>query len=345
MRTLRTVAEVRGALAEPRRAGRLIGLVPTMGALHEGHLSLIRRAREQCQVVVVSLFVNPTQFNEPADLDAYPRDEPRDAALAAEAGADYLFAPPVEEIYPHGFATGVSVRGLTETLEGASRGRAHFDAVATVVTKLFNIVAPDVAYFGHKDAQQALVVRQLVRDLALPVRIEVRPTVREPDGLAMSSRNARLSPSERARAAALHQALRSAAAALAAGERDAAAIQADALAALTAAGVEPEYFELVSPDTLAPIREIDGEALAVVAARVGSTRLIDCQILQPLSTDEQPDQPLSTDDQANQPLSTDDQANQPLSTDDQANQPLSTADQANQPLSTAAAGSAQNRRP
>ena len=211
MITLRTVAEVRAAVSQARRAGASIGLVPTMGAFHEGHLSLMRRAREQCDQVVVSLFVNPAQFNEQADLDRYPRDERRDAALAARGRAGFLFAPPVEQIYPQGFATTVSVAGVAESLEGAARGRGHFDGVATVVTKLFNIVSPDVAYFGRKDAQQVAVIRQLVRDLDLPVRIEACPTVREPDGLAMSSRNVRLSGAERERATALHRALAAAA--------------------------------------------------------------------------------------------------------------------------------------
>jgi pantoate--beta-alanine ligase len=273
--TLRTVADVRAAVSQARRAGASIGLVPTMGAFHEGHLSLMRRAREQCDRVVVSLFVNPAQFNEQADLDRYPRDERRDAALAAELGVDFLFAPSAEQIYPPGFATTVSVAGVTEALEGAHRGRGHFDGVATVVTKLFNIVSPDVAYFGQKDAQQVTVIRQLVRDLDLPVRIEVGPTVREPDGLALSSRNALLSGAERARATALHRALAAAKESVAAGERDAAVIKATAIAALTSAGVEPEYFELVSADTLAPVKRVEGEALALVAARVGATRLID----------------------------------------------------------------------
>ena len=182
MITLRSVADVRAAVSQARRAGASIGLVPTMGAFHEGHLSLMRRARERCDRVVVSLFVNPAQFNEQADLDRYPRDECRDAALAAEAGVDILFAPPTEQMYPPGFTTTVSIGGVTESLEGTARGRGHFDGVATVVTKLFNIVSPDVAYFGQKDAQQVAVIRQLVRDLDIPVRIEACPTVREPDG-------------------------------------------------------------------------------------------------------------------------------------------------------------------
>lgn len=291
MRTLRTVAELRAALAQPRRTGRRIGLVPTMGAFHEGHLSLMRRAREDCEEVVVSLFVNPTQFTEGADLAAYPRDEARDAALAAEVGVDLLFAPAPAEIYPGGFATTISVAGVAEPLEGAYRGRAHFDGVATVVAKLFNIVAPEVAYFGQKDVQQTLVIRRLVTDLDLPVRIEVCPIVREPDGLAMSSRNERLDPVQRERATALYRALRAADARAAAGERDPDAIARHARGELERAGVDTEYFELVSAETLAPARDMDGPVLAVVAARVGATRLIDNHTLTTASvrTERRPD--------------------------------------------------------
>ncbi|MBV9943666.1 MAG: pantoate--beta-alanine ligase [Solirubrobacterales bacterium] len=281
MNLVTTVAELRAVLREPQRAGRTIGLVPTMGAFHEGHLSLMRRARAECDVVVVSLFVNPSQFNDAADLIGYPRDAERDAARASDIGVHYLFAPAVEEVYPPGFATTVSVGGLTDTLEGRHRGRAHFDGVTTVVTKLFNMVGPDVAYFGQKDAQQALVIRRLVRDLDMPVRIEVCPTIREPDGLALSSRNAHLSPDDRARAAALHRALDAVQRAVAAGERDPAAARLPALAALRAAQIEPEYLELVSTRTLVPVDRIDGEILAVVAARVGATRLIDNRLIQP----------------------------------------------------------------
>jgi pantoate--beta-alanine ligase len=281
MMTVRTVAELREALRPARRAERVIGLVPTMGALHEGHLSLIRRARATCDEVVVSLFVNPSQFNDPSDLAAYPRDEARDAALAAEAGADLLFAPDAAEVYPPGFATTVHVGGLTEPLEGAYRGVDHFDAVTTVVTKLLNMVGPDVAFFGQKDAQQALVVRTLVRDLNLPARIEVRPTVREADGLALSSRNVHLRGDDRERALALHDALRAAETLLASGERDAATLRSTALAAMRSHGVEPEYLELVSTDDLAPVARVDGDVLLAVAARVGDTRLIDNTILSP----------------------------------------------------------------
>ncbi len=275
MRTIRTVTELRAELLAPRRSGHQIGLVPTMGAFHDGHLSLIRQARSECDVVVVSLFVNPTQFNDNRDLDAYPRDEGADALVAAELGVDFLFAPPVQEVYPPGFATTVSVAGLTETLEGEHRGRAHFDGVATVVTKLFNMVGPDVAYFGQKDAQQALVIKRFTEDLNMPVRIEICPTVREPDGLAMSSRNVHLSPEERARAAALRRALLAVERAVAGGDDDPSAIRAGALAELGSAEIQPEYLELVSASTLQPVPRAEGELLAVVAARVGATRLID----------------------------------------------------------------------
>jgi pantoate--beta-alanine ligase len=279
MNTIRRIDELRAALAGPRRAGRVIGLVPTMGAFHDGHMSLIRRAREECDEVVVSLFVNPTQFNEARDLDAYPRDEQRDAALASEAGVDYLFVPSREEMYPSGFSTTVSITGISEPLEGTHRGRAHFEGVATVVAKLLNIVGCDVAYFGQKDAQQALVIRRMTEDLNIPVRIEICPIAREPDGLAMSSRNVLLSADERTRATALHRALRAIQDAVAAGEHDPVAARARALAELSACEIEPEYLELVAPDTLAPLQRLDRAALAVVAARVGTTRLIDNELI------------------------------------------------------------------
>ena len=279
MNTVRTVAELRASLRPTRLAERTIGLVPTMGALHDGHLSLVRHARATCDVVVVSLFVNPAQFDDAGDLAAYPRDEERDAALAAEAGADLLFAPSRDEVYPPGFATTVHVEGLTATLEGAHRGVSHFDGVTTVVTKLLNMVAPDVAFFGQKDAQQALVIGRLVRDLDLPVRIEILPTVREHDGLALSSRNVHLDGADRERALALHDALRAAEAALQAGERDAGALRETALRAMHDHGVEPDYLELVSTDDLSPLARVDGQALLAVAAHVGPTRLIDNTIL------------------------------------------------------------------
>jgi pantoate--beta-alanine ligase len=279
--TLRTVTALRSALAPHRRAGASIALVPTMGALHEGHLSLIRHARRACDVVVVSLFVNPTQFDEAADLDRYPRDERADAALAAAAGADLLFAPSVEEVYPEGFATSVEVHGVTDRLEGAIRGSEHFRAVATVVTKLLCMAMPDVACFGQKDAQQVVVIRRLVADLNLPVRIEVRPTVRDFDGLAMSSRNALLSADERARALAVPAALAAARERAAGGARDAETLLHAAGERLRAAGLDPDYVALVDPDTFASLDALDRVGLLVLAARVGNVRLLDNAILQP----------------------------------------------------------------
>jgi pantoate--beta-alanine ligase len=281
VKVIRTVAELRTALAPPRREGRSIGLVPTMGAFHEGHLSLIRKARADCDVVVVSLFVNPAQFAPSEDLAAYPRDEARDAALAEGEGVDVLFAPAEEEVYPPGFSTTVELGGLTEVLCGdpARRGPEHFRGVTTVVTKLFNMVAPDRAYFGQKDAQQALVIRKLVGDLDMPVRIEVLPTVREPDGLAMSSRNAYLDAADRRRAAALSRALGAAEAAVAAGRRDADDVLAAARAELDAAGIEPEYLELRDAADLTPAARVNGSTLLAVAARVGPARLIDNVLL------------------------------------------------------------------
>jgi pantoate--beta-alanine ligase len=275
MRAVRSVPELHEHLADVRRAGRTIGLVPTMGAFHAGHLSLMRRAREACEVVVVSLFVNPAQFNEASDLDSYPRDETRDADLAAGQGVDYLFVPDQTEVYPDGFATSVTVRGLTDGLEGAHRGHGHFDGVTTVVSKLLNMVGPDVAYFGQKDAQQAAVVRRLVRDLNFPVRIEVCPTVRADDGLALSSRNMLLSGAEREQATALHRALRAVQAAVAAGEHNPDTATAAGDAELAAARIEPEYLAIVAADTMEPVTSIEGDILIAVAARVGPVRLID----------------------------------------------------------------------
>lgn len=279
MKLIRQVSALREALDEARLGQRTTGLVPTMGAFHEGHLSLMRRARSECDVVVVSLFVNPKQFDEPSDLEAYQRDEHRDAALARTAGVDFLFAPPVSELYPEGFATLVSVTGPGERLEGANRGPGHFAGVATIVVKLFNIVAPDVAYFGQKDAQQVAVVRRVVRDLDLPVRVAVSPTVRAADGLALSSRNVRLSIADRARATALYRALRAAEQAITAGERDPATVVAAAREQLATSGIEPEYLELVNPKTFAPARRLEGDVLAVVAASISGTRLIDNQLI------------------------------------------------------------------
>jgi pantoate--beta-alanine ligase len=280
---LRSKAALRAALEPARRAGDTIGLVPTMGYLHEGHLSLLRAARDECDLVVMSLFVNPAQFGPGEDLDRYPRDEERDLRLAGEAGVDVVFAPPVSEVYPDGFASTVEVSGpLTEVLDGdrSRRGPEHFGGVTTVVAKLFNAVGPAVAYFGRKDAQQAAVIRRMVRDLDFPVRIEVLPTVREPDGLAMSSRNAYLEPADRERATALSRALAAVereadeaplAAALQAGRRE-----------LAAAGIEPEYLEARDAESLETVSELgERPVLVAVAARVGAARLIDNVLIQP----------------------------------------------------------------
>jgi pantoate--beta-alanine ligase len=279
MRAASNKAELREALEPARRQEHTIGLVPTMGYLHEGHLSLLRAARRRCDVVVMSLFVNPAQFGRGEDLESYPRDEARDNELAAQAGVDLIYAPPVEEVYPEGFATSVEVGGeLTEVLCGAPdrRGAGHFRGVTTVVAKLLNSVAPDVAFFGQKDAQQAIVIRRMVRDLDFPVQIEVLPTVREPDGLAMSSRNAYLGPEERRRSAALIRALRAAEAVAASGEtRPQVALDA-ARAELERAGIEPEYLEARDAEGLAPAESLNGRpVLVAVAARVGQARLID----------------------------------------------------------------------
>jgi pantoate--beta-alanine ligase len=285
MKTVRATTELREALAEPRRRGERIGLVPTMGYFHEGHLSLMRRAREDCDVVVVSLFVNPTQFAPGEDLASYPRDEKRDAELAAREGVDILWTPEADQIYAPGFATTVEVGGdLTSILEAdpQQRGASHFRGVTTVVAKLFNSVQPDVAYFGRKDAQQAVVIERMARDLDFPVEISVLPTVREEDGLAMSSRNAYLNPEERERAVAISQALRAAERAARQGETSTDALVEVARDELRSAGIEPDYVEARSADGLDPIAELNGRpVLIAVAARVGSARLIDNVVIAP----------------------------------------------------------------
>jgi pantoate--beta-alanine ligase len=279
---VRAKDELRAALAAPRRAGRSIGLVPTMGWLHEGHLSLLRAARAECDVVVMSLFVNPAQFGLGEDLDRYPRDERRDVELAAGEGVDLVYAPPIKEVYPPGFSTQVAVEGLTEVLCGdpARRGPEHFRGVTTVVAKLLNTVQPDVAWFGQKDAQQAVAIRRMVHDLDFPVRIEVLPTVREADGLAMSSRNAYLGDEDRERAAALARALRAAEQGARAGSL-AAGIEAGRRE-LKSAGIEPEYLEARDAEDLAPVAELNGRpVLIAVAAQVGGARLIDNVVVRP----------------------------------------------------------------
>jgi pantoate--beta-alanine ligase len=286
-RVVRGVGELRDALAPARRQGLTIGLVPTMGFLHDGHVSLLRAARAECDLVVMSLFVNPTQFGPGEDLDRYPRDEGRDLRLAGEAGVDLVFAPSVEEIYPDGAATTVEVTGnLTSVLDGdpSRRGAAHFRGVTTIVAKLFNIVGPDVAYFGQKDAQQAAVIKRMVRDLGFPLRVEVMPTVREEDGLAMSSRNVYLEPADRLRAVAISSAL-------AAAEQQALALDsldaglAAARIELAAAAIEPEYLEARDAATLEPAERLRAghPVLIAVAAKVGGARLIDNVLVEPIA--------------------------------------------------------------
>jgi pantoate--beta-alanine ligase len=289
MRIVRSRAELREALAGPRRQGKRIGLVPTMGYFHAGHLSLMRRARRDCDVVVVSVFVNPTQFGPGEDLGSYPRDEDRDAELAGLEGVDLLWTPDAEQMYPEGFATAVEVdNDLTGVLEGdpEQRGPAHFRGVTTVVAKLFNSVQPDVAYFGRKDAQQAVVVERMTRDLDFPVQIEVLPTVRDDDGLALSSRNAYLDREQRERATAISRALRAAERAARDGETSTGALVQATRNELRDAGIEPEYVEARSAEDLSPIGELNGRpVLLAVAARVGRARLIDNVVIPPPTTE------------------------------------------------------------
>jgi len=274
-----TIPEARAAGREARASRQRLGLVPTMGALHEGHLSLVRAAKEQCDAVAVSIFVNPTQFGATEDLAKYPRQFERDCALLEKENVDILFAPSVDEMYTKGEATWVMVEGLSDQLDGRSRP-GHFRGVTTVVAKLFHVIEPDVAFFGQKDAAQVAVIRRFVRDLNFPVEIAVCPIVREPDGLAMSSRNAYLNPEERQRALVLQRSLRCVADNFRAGERNAAKL---ITAARQAIAQEPQarldYLEIVDPETLEPIERITGTTLVAVAAYVGTTRLIDNIVL------------------------------------------------------------------
>lgn len=273
---LRTVREVQAALAGVRASGATVGLVPTMGALHEGHLSLIRAAHARGDFVVVSVFVNPTQFGPNEDFEVYPRDLERDQEVCAAAGADLIFSPSIEEMYPPGYCTWVEVEGsLTSGLCGRSRP-GHFRGVCTVVTKLFNICDPDRAYFGEKDAQQLVVVRRMARDLNMRVEIVSCPTVREEDGLALSSRNSRLTPAERAQAPVVYRALSAAAGLVQRGEREAASLEAAVRTTLAEASLATvDYVEIVSADDLAPVTRLAGECLLAVAVRFGEVRLID----------------------------------------------------------------------
>ena len=272
--TVRRIAELRAAVADWRLDGHSVGLVPTMGALHSGHLALLRQSRSDCGRTVASLFVNPAQFNDPKDLQAYPRDEARDAALFAEAGTDLLFAPATEEVYPAGFATQVRVAGLGDCLCGATRP-GHMEGVATVVAKLLNQVRPDVAYFGEKDFQQLQIIRRMAADLDLDVTIAGVPTVREADGLALSSRNFLLTPEQRGIAPALQRALLAAAGELTGGAPAGPAIEA-ARAAILAAGFERiDYLDLRAEADLAALGRPDRPARLFAAAWLGGVRLID----------------------------------------------------------------------
>jgi pantoate--beta-alanine ligase len=281
MKIIETIEEMRTAVLDFKSAGLTVGFVPTMGYLHQGHLSLVRASRAKTDRTVVSIFVNPIQFGPAEDLDRYPRDLGRDRALLEREGVDLLFHPATEEIYPAGFRTTVEVRDLQDRLCGASRP-GHFRGVCTAVMKLFQIVRPDVAFFGQKDAQQAVIIRRMARDMELDLEVDVRPTVREPDGLAMSSRNSYLSAEERKAARVLFQGLELARAMAEAGEEDAAAIV-DAVRGLV--GREPltriDYVEVVDPEELVPLGRIADEALVVLAVFVGTTRLIDNAVIRP----------------------------------------------------------------
>ncbi len=275
MKLVRTISEVRQEVDRARAGGRRIGLVPTMGHLHEGHLSLVDRCRQLADYVVMSIYVNPLQFGPAEDFDRYPRDLERDLAAAQARGVDLVFAPDDRELYPVPISVVVTPRRLADRLCGLSRP-GHFEGVLTVVCKLFAIVQPDVGVFGQKDFQQAVLIEKMVADLNLPVRVELAPTIREPDGLAMSSRNEYLSPEERQRALSISRALAAAVAVYRSGQREAAELRADILHTLQAAGgIDVEYVEIVSAGGLEPVARADEDAVVAVAARVGKTRLID----------------------------------------------------------------------
>ncbi len=274
-----TIAEMRAACREMRAAGKRLGFVPTMGALHAGHLSLVRAAKARCDAVAVSIFVNPTQFGPKEDLAKYPRTFASDCAALEKEGVDSILAPTAEEMYAAGETTWVTVEGLSEKLDGRSRP-GHFRGVTTVVSKLFHIVEPDVAFFGQKDAAQVAIIRRMVRDLNIPTEIVSCPIVREPDGLAMSSRNVYLGAEDRQRALVLNRALREVEGKFRQGERSASKLARVGREVITQ---EPEvhldYFEIVDPGTLDPIERVAGETLVAVAAYIGATRLIDNVLL------------------------------------------------------------------
>jgi pantoate--beta-alanine ligase len=275
LKTLRTIAEMRAASRQARQSGKRLGFVPTMGALHEGHLSLVRAAHQATDVVVASIFVNPTQFGPNEDLAKYPRSFERDCELLEKEGVERLFAPSVQEMYPSGAVTWVLVEELSNKLDGRSRP-GHFRGVSTVVSKLFHIVEPNIAFFGQKDAAQAAIIRRMVLDLNLPVEVAVCPIVREPDGLAMSSRNAYLDSQQRQKALVLHRSLMRVQELLERGEISAHILASEGRNEFNAdPSVRLDYFEIVNPDTLDPIEDISNGALIAVAAYIGSTRLID----------------------------------------------------------------------
>ena len=280
MKTASTIAEVREALGRVRGEGRSIGFVPTMGALHEGHLSLVREARDRADHVVVSIFVNPTQFGPNEDLAKYPRDLEGDMRLLEDAQTDVVFTPSVEEIYPAGATTWVTVETLDQRNEGRMRP-GHYRGVATVVAKLFNIVQPSIAFFGQKDAGQLALIRRMTRDLSLPVEIVGCPIVREADGLAMSSRNVYLSQEDRRRALVLRRALLAAEKVFALGERNAERVSENIAVEFRSAAISPDYIEILDPDSLEPIQQITKPTLVAVAAKIGGTRLLDNVVLQP----------------------------------------------------------------
>ncbi|MGQ9882190.1 MAG: pantoate--beta-alanine ligase [Armatimonadota bacterium] len=275
MQVVKAIREVRTWMKIAREEGKTIGFVPTMGYFHEGHLNLMCRAKAECDLCVVSLFVNPTQFGPSEDFRQYPRDFTRDAAMAESVGVDLLFAPEADEIYPQGFQTWVEVTGITQRLEGAARP-GHFRGVATICTKLFNIVQADRAYFGKKDYQQLKVIQRMVKDLNIPIEIVPCETTREPDGLAMSSRNIYLNPEERQAATVLYRALCAGRDAILNGERNGANVQKLIEQVIaTEPLVKSEYVDVADAETLEPLQELKGEVLLSLAARVGIARLID----------------------------------------------------------------------
>ena len=275
MLVLKTIAETRSACARIRAAGKTLGLVPTMGSLHQGHLSLVRAAQASCDAVAVSIFVNPTQFGPQEDFAAYPRSLEEDCRILEAAGVDLVFAPSSEEMYPEGASTFVEVAGLSERLDGASRP-GHFRGVATVVAKLFHIFSPERAFFGQKDAAQVAVLSKMVRDLHFPVELDVCATVREPDGLALSSRNRNLSSEQRRRALVLSRALLAVQQQVQGGEEDSSTLLATAMRVLKEEpAVEVDYCRIVDPDTLEDVADVSHGALVAVAAYLGATRLID----------------------------------------------------------------------